>query len=329
MKVCDRTNCSFQKWYPLFKKHTFQSVVEKVPPEVLSYLNEDGIVLPIEAVSRVQPCQISSSFENNSDNDGVADTPDTCSEGTENILEPSFPEFSKKLADAIRHMGGNVFIKANWSAPTDASWIIPNKSLKCSSIEDMYLLLNTSSRLLRDFESLKEKDLCYLVIKKWEDIHPSTEFRCFVYDRFLIGISQRDCSDFHSYIPEAKMDIIRDVTEFFNQILKNTYPLQNYTFDIVRLSTGKIILVDFGVFDKKYSKSYLFTWEELSEIAVLEREIDLPEFRYVSSAIGVQPTDTFTGFGIPYDLTDVMTGQQVIDSLIGLIESEIKAQEEE
>ncbi|XP_075218436.1 translation initiation factor eIF2 assembly protein-like isoform X5 [Lycorma delicatula] len=292
MKVCDRTNCSFQKWYPLFKKHTFQSVVEKVPPEVLSYLNEDGIVLPIEAVSRVQPCQISSSFENNSDNDGVADTPDTCSEGTENILEPSFPEFSKKLADAIRHMGGNVFIKANWSAPT-------------------------------------EKDLCYLVIKKWEDIHPSTEFRCFVYDRFLIGISQRDCSDFHSYIPEAKMDIIRDVTEFFNQILKNTYPLQNYTFDIVRLSTGKIILVDFGVFDKKYSKSYLFTWEELSEIAVLEREIDLPEFRYVSSAIGVQPTDTFTGFGIPYDLTDVMTGQQVIDSLIGLIESEIKAQEEE
>lgn len=72
MKICDRTCCSFPKWYPLFKKHTFRSVIEEVPVLVLSYLKEDGVVLPVEAVSSKKSSQgksnlFDSSFDDSCD----------------------------------------------------------------------------------------------------------------------------------------------------------------------------------------------------------------------------------------------------------------------
>ncbi|RZF47389.1 hypothetical protein LSTR_LSTR009128 [Laodelphax striatellus] len=325
MKVCERTECSFHKWYPLFKRVTIKSVIEEIPPEVLSYLKEDGIVLPVEANSNPRiPDDIESDY--------TVDWMDG-NDDDEEDESPSFPEFSAKLKEAIGILGGEVFIKTNWSAPTDSSWITSCKTLKCKRLEDIYLLLNSSDRLMENFlSSLKaskdeqEQSHC-IILKKWMDIHPGTEFRCFVKDNVLLAITQRDCSDFYQHISEEKFEIIQDITDFFNNNIKNKFSLPNFTFDVVRQKKNKVVLLDFGVFNKKFSKSYLFTWDELLEISSAMKEGDKAEFRYIGSETGIQPSaNAFESMcGLPLDVK-YMTNDF---SLINLIQDEITQQNQE
>lgn len=72
-------------------------------------------------------------------------------------------------------------------------WVAVTKSLKCTSLEEVYLLLKSSDRISRDLTAVKELTSdtkvippC-LVLKKWRDINPCTEFRCFVVNRELVG----------------------------------------------------------------------------------------------------------------------------------------------
>lgn len=81
------------------------------------------------------------------------------------------------------------------------------------------------------------------------------------------------------------------------------------------------MLVDVGVFDEKFTKSGLFTWEELFKIGALQPNIDDPEFRYVTSSNGVQPTEEFIGFSVPSDLQEIKNSKDIVDKLVGLIET--------
>ena len=54
-----------------------------------------------------------------------------------------------ELDAAIERLGGAVFPKLNWSAPTDAAWILGG-SAKCTSAEDVLLLLQASDRAAHD-----------------------------------------------------------------------------------------------------------------------------------------------------------------------------------
>lgn len=72
--------------------------------------------------------------------------------------------------------------------------------MKVKDITDVYQLLKASSLCKEDLIQLNiptddgnevgstvpDTDF-YLVLKKWREIHPGTEFRCFVRDKNLIG----------------------------------------------------------------------------------------------------------------------------------------------
>lgn len=60
-------------------------------------------------------------------------------------------------------------------------------------MEEIYLLLKSSDRIAKDLNNAKNY-LDYetpikscLILKKWRDINPCTEFRCFVIQNELIG----------------------------------------------------------------------------------------------------------------------------------------------
>jgi len=38
--------CSIQNWYAAFAKHTFKTVILPLPADVITWLGEDGVVLP-------------------------------------------------------------------------------------------------------------------------------------------------------------------------------------------------------------------------------------------------------------------------------------------
>ena len=50
----------------------------------------------------------------------------------------------------VREFGGQMFIKLNWSSPKDATWIMFNNSLRCSSLSQLYLLLKSSDFIVHD-----------------------------------------------------------------------------------------------------------------------------------------------------------------------------------
>ena len=75
----------------------------------------------------------------------------------------------------------------------DATWVAPTKTLKCTSLEEVYLLLKSSDRISKDLNVIRNwsdnkipLSSC-LVLKRWRDINPCTEFRCFVINSELIG----------------------------------------------------------------------------------------------------------------------------------------------
>ena len=108
----------------------------------------------------------------------------------------------REIAQAIEDLGGEVFPKLNWSSPRDASWITTTNTLKCHHASDIFLLLKSSDFVAHDlahaYEDCSDEvegqkgvrqrpETVQLVLRKWFDLAPSMEFRCFVRDNKLIG----------------------------------------------------------------------------------------------------------------------------------------------
>ncbi|XP_017879324.1 cell division cycle protein 123 homolog isoform X2 [Ceratina calcarata] len=309
-----KSECSFATWYPQFRKQSLEATILCIPDEVFNYLEHDAFVLPVEATS--------STLENTEWTDG---TP-VANEEQSSELQPTFPEFSQRIQDTLDEYGA-VFIKSNWSSPSDATWVAPTKTLKCRSLEEVYLLLKCSDRISRDLSNVKNctdrktpVKSC-LVLKQWRDINPCTEFRCFVINKELIAISQRDISQYHSYNEAEKYNIQTDIKSLFTEHIKDKFPLNNFSFDVIRYKKEKVKIVDFGPLDEASTKGTLFTYDEL------QNEIeDTPEFRFIGEEIGIQPKAP-DHFCVPEEINEFF--QSNSSSLLDIIQREVEAQQNE
>lgn len=141
----------------------------------------------------------------------------------------------------------------------DAAWITATQSLKCSNPFDIYLLLKSSDFINHDLSHAYdecidgqhyEPDQSYeLVLRKWYDLHPSMEFRCFVRNREIIGkirlltdqvllhsanridssslgISQRDIN-YYEFLADMKDDLETTIHEFFEDRIRDQFARDN------------------------------------------------------------------------------------------------------
>uniref|UniRef100_A0A3Q3KTY8 Translation initiation factor eIF2 assembly protein n=1 Tax=Mastacembelus armatus TaxID=205130 RepID=A0A3Q3KTY8_9TELE len=174
MKKEQVVHCQFSVWYPIFKKHTIKSLILPLPQNVIDYLLDDGTLV------------VSGRYEWSDD------------ETTTTVTAPEFPDFTSKVLEAINALGGRVFPKLNWSAPRDANWIALNSSLQCHSLSDIFLLFKSSDFITHDltqpFLQCSDQDspdpvINYeLVLRKWSELIPGGEFRCFVKENKLIVV---------------------------------------------------------------------------------------------------------------------------------------------
>lgn len=306
MKVENVLNCSFNNWFPRFKKVTVKSIILPLSFEFVDYLLADGVFLPNSEDHKLPENEDESDNEEWDDDD-------------EEDKAPHFPEFDQNVKSAIKALGGCVFPKLNWSCPKDAYWIALNKSLCCSCVTDIYLLLKSSEFITHDLtqpfkfcidyhyderESSQINLNFYLILRKWIEIDPSTEYRCFVRNNNLIAISQRDYTSYYDHIINQKDEIIEDIVLFFEEHIKDNFPDENYVFDIYRKRKNLVKLVDFNPFGK-VTDSLLFEWEELENLECSE---EWPEFRCNNFDRGVQPS-SYLHYGMPKDVIDLSTGE--------------------
>uniref|UniRef100_A0A3Q3J7I3 Translation initiation factor eIF2 assembly protein n=1 Tax=Monopterus albus TaxID=43700 RepID=A0A3Q3J7I3_MONAL len=319
MKKEQVVNCQFSVWYPIFRIHTIKSVILPLPQNVIDYLLDDGTLVVSGSDHNTQQ-----THTNNSNSDAEED-----------IQAPEFPEFTSKVLEAINALGGHVFPKLNWSAPRDANWIALNSSLQCHSLSDIFLLFKSSDFITHDltqpFLQCTDQDspdpvITYeLVLRKWSELIPGGEFRCFVKENKLIAISQRDYTQFYQHILMQDGQICQAIQDFFSQHIQYNFLDEDFVFDIYRDSQGRVWLIDLNPFGE-VTDSLLFSWEELTSGGEITQHQESPAFRYTKSEVTVQPSPCLS-YRIPRDFVDLSTGEDAY-KLIDFLKLRKSQQEE-
>lgn len=139
-----------------------------------------------------------------------------------------------------------------------------------------------------DRDEREDKRIQYdLVLRKWYDLQPSMEFRCFVKNQEIIGITQRDMN-YYSFLKDIEADIEHSIYQFFEDVVRdgfdsvhcnvfnNLMRYCNYTyssceidvFDVyLQRSNNKVYLVDFNPFNPT-TDALLYNWDELMSCKV-------------------------------------------------------------
>eukprot|EP01031_Cornospumella_fuschlensis_P040993 gene40993-50003_t len=274
--------CQFHEWYDLFKHVSIKSKVIPLPEEFFQYLSEDGVFLPL-------PSHLDHDHLSDEDDADVQETKSTSSEPN---VKYRFPEVEAAIADALEQFGRSVFVKTNWSAPLDAAWMNAG-SMKCVTVNEVFLLIKSSDRVLFDVEKMydlvheptkRRPDVLHLVIRKWANLHPSMEFRAFVYNRELVGVCQRNCHTFFPFLPAEADAYARQISDFFHNEIREKSLLDSFVMDLYIDQKQRLWLLDVNPFGEP-TCSLLFDWAELLQHA--DAPSSSPLVRAVESAAEV------------------------------------------
>jgi D123 len=278
------------------KKCTFRTVIlDDLPdPEFVNYMNADQVILPcgvktssalLEGASSSTTRFGSSDDDEEEDDDYDDFEQDDKEEDRDNsdqeeeedtssrvMMMHEMQELSRRIEDAIRLLGGAVMPKLNWSAPKDAVWINGGTSMECRRAGDVLLLLKSSDFIAHDLTELllhggARPPPPTLALRKWANLHPSQEYRCFCRRQSLIAICQRHHTDYWPHVAhdmDHRRTIQQVITTFFHTVILTTssFPLSSFVFDVYVDRKHKVWLVDFNVWGRT-TDALLFDWDEL------------------------------------------------------------------
>ncbi|KAL2145141.1 hypothetical protein VTI28DRAFT_7891 [Corynascus sepedonium] len=324
-------HCSYDYWFPKYRTSCIRSRIIPLTSEFISWIHEDGILLADEgnttnddgtAASGDDDWEPSFSTSDhpppprNDDDDNATDSDSDNEESTPARQPPDirFPALHAEITSAIASLGGAVAPKLNWSSPKDATWISrhPN-TMKCTSANDIYILLKSSSFISHDLDHAFDDTTPaptndnnvpdfkpVLVLRSFFNPLPSLEFRCFVKARTLIAITQRDLN-YYAFLDSLRPQIIRRAKELFRK-LRFTFPDGNFVFDVYipeadydeqeesqaggqeKKVLGRARLIDINPWAPR-TDTLLFDWSEL-----LEKRVARP---LLGSASDVQEEEGF------------------------------------
>ncbi|KAM5345405.1 hypothetical protein ACJ41O_011267 [Fusarium nematophilum] len=279
-------NCSYDSWFPKYRSSCLKSRIIPLPPSFVEYLHEDSIVLADDDERRDEPEEEWHTSTSTSTRVPPRDPESSDEEDDEpERLPPNqrFPETHKLIKDKIAELGGAVAPKLNWSSPKDAKWISPHQNtLKCTSPNDIYLLLKSSSFVSHDLDHAF--DGCtpappsrpfapVLVLRPFFTPHVALEFRCFAKHRTLIGITQRDLNHY-AFLEGIRPQLWQKIKAFFREKLRLTFPDASFVFDVYvpensfeKDGLGRVRLMDINPWAPR-TDSLLFSWQELVEMHV-------------------------------------------------------------
>ena len=288
-------------WYPQFEADTLKTRFIELSAEFLAYLRADGMLLPasVNTLKRAADDDYGALTDDWDDYESDEDPEDQC---------PEFPEIQQQISDVIAEFGA-VLPKSNWTAPKDAIWILPNRSLRCGCLEDVFLLVKASQRLGVDFSDWHDLGVApaVLALRKWYAVEQSMEFRCFVVDGRLTGISQKNCTERFEHLGPVQ-DVLREtICAFWGRVLQDKFALPTYTVDVYVQPKAqaprqfRTFIVSFGIFGVADESPCLFEWQELQKLAAdASRPGNLPPLRIVDTQ-HMTPSDSSYN-AMPHDL---------------------------
>ncbi|KAL4425346.1 hypothetical protein ABPG75_009362 [Micractinium tetrahymenae] len=289
-------DCMISSWYPTFQRATFKTVILPLPQPILDWLVSDGLHLPddSQAFAKRGPLDeyaLEDEYKEWSESDEEAGS-DAGSEDTGSAAPQPPPaelaELRRQLAEAIAELGGRVVPKLSWSCPKDAVWMSPSSSLCCTHPDEVLLLLRSSDRVAHDIcaalpeaaaaaalapaasatsgstaaaAAPPEVQHC-LALRRWHDLQPGREFRCFVRGHALVGGCQRDLTQCFEFLREERAELAAAIAAFHARHIQGRFPHPHFTYDVYVAASGAVKLMDFNPVGGT-TAPLLFSWEEL------------------------------------------------------------------
>ncbi|CEP62551.1 cell proliferation protein CDC123 LALA0_S05e08152g [Lachancea lanzarotensis] len=343
-------NCALSRWYHDFQGHTPKAeIIKPLPEGFIRYLEEDGIRLPND--SNFTKSSYYQDIEENDENEysdweeeeQQQEDEAAQSAGAVDVthVTSAFLELHEKLKKTFREMGP-LTPKLTWSSPKDATWILTNNSLKCHEMNDVYLLLKASNHITHDLD--RAFDVCFdrdslveesaetfgheLILRKWFDINPALEFRVFVKNSKVIGVSQRDLNFYDYLLPLT--DTFKDlIDEFVGEQANIKFPDSSYVCDVyIPRPFKKVWLIDFNPFCRK-TDSLMFSWNELitqsSTASDEDYELRLVTENNVARFAGKEHSEN----QVPQDVADAAINPDAIKELASKWSELLKMQQAE
>ncbi|KAI9375876.1 cell division cycle protein [Aspergillus egyptiacus] len=258
-------HCSYDYWQPRYRTLVPKSRIIPLPDPFVSYLRADGIVLPPETTPPTD-----NDIDTFSDDSDVEEEADPSKE---------WEDIHAQIKATIAEFGGKVTPKLNWSAPKDATWMSATNDLQCRTPNDIYLLLKSSDFITHDLDhpfddcvpdttysptpapSLPQVNY-HLVLRKYVNFNPSLEFRCFVRNRVLLCICQRDQNHF-DFLFTMRDSLRSRIQSFFDENLKDTFPDSSFVFDVyIPPPHQRVWLIDINPWAER-TDPLLFSWLEI------------------------------------------------------------------
>ncbi|KAJ3324231.1 hypothetical protein HDV06_000270 [Boothiomyces sp. JEL0866] len=314
MSATGKIECDFSNWFPKFKHLTIKSRIIPLDQKFVDYLKSDSVYVPGMKHHK---------GEYDVDSDDGAESDD------EPELENQFESLEVDIKRAIEELGGSVFPKLNWSSPKDAAWIAFNNTLECKTPSEIYLLLKSSDFIVHDLEKAFEDcpnppEIQYkLVLRQYlhSGLYPSLEFRCFVKDQVLIGISQRDVMNFYPHVVYNKENIRSAISNFYESFVNTKFPSKDYVLDVFCSKELRVLIMDFNPFTHT-TDSLLFDWSELQS----KQDLEVRVVESNDQAACAQPQ--YSHNRLPKDAFDMSQGK-TLDEFISIFDQEIKRQLDE
>lgn len=236
--------------------------------------------------------------------------------------------------------------------------------LQCRTPNDIYLLLKSSDFITHDLEypfdgcvsdeeaaatataatgttttattSTKPEVPYHLILRKYVNFNPALEFRCFVRNRVLLCICQRDQNHF-DFLFSMRDTLRARIQSFFDDKLKHTFPDPNFAFDVyIPPPHERVWLIDINPWAET-TDPLLFSWLEIlnmqDPIGFKEDESDEedqdpshpPEEQFVR--LSIRP-ESSTSNNVPTDTDIDAAAMRDLDGASGS-ESESESEEEE
>ncbi|GAA5897999.1 hypothetical protein JCM8208_003221 [Rhodotorula glutinis] len=161
-----------------------------------------------------------------------------------------------------------------------------------------------------------------LVLKKWFDMPGSQQWRCFIRDNHLLGISQRDTT-FYDFLqdPETQLDLRRRIARFWEDEVRDKAPMSSYALDVyITRDASRVFIVDLNPFAPR-TDPLLFTYDSLLALSLARpsspspsSDERLPELRVIAS-----PSDSASSMPryshnrYPKDVVEMSEGQSVAE----------------
>lgn len=255
---------------------TIPSTIIKLSDEFIAYLNQDSITIP--------------------DSD-------------------AFIDLRSAITKAMNSFGGHVFVKLDWSSPRDAAWITMDGSLKCTTFEDIVMLLKASDFISHDLNHAY--DGCHkqfternLILRQWrDDLNSAMEFRCFVRDGRVCGISQRDIQVYYPFLAHRCTQIRTKILAFYEQHMKTLLHVDTFIMDVhISDEDGDVLLIDINPFHHS-TDALLFDYntEFSNQCEIRVNKIESDALKYQGAA------PRFASNRLPSDVVWMSQGANLVE----------------